>query len=317
VAPAEGRYETDAELGMHPKLYDAPHKRRAFIVYKPAGWSRDVRAPLIVLCHGCRQTAEEFAQGSRITELADRLGCLVLLPRQTKWANTWRCWNWYDPSMTTGGSEADIVAAHIRYVRQRYRADPQRVMAVGISAGAALAAALGLRHPRYVRAVVSHAGIAYGAANSALAAGEVMSRGPQADVAALGAQARARSRGRLPVALLAIHGEGDTVVAPANSIALVRQYLHYNGHPAATAATGEPCAMPDADDISTTATEDGRDVTTREWRIDGRLVVRHLSVGGLGHAWSGGDDALAFNDRRGPDATRLAGDFLNEVLPAP
>ena len=315
IPRAPGRFETDTELGMHPRLYDAPHKRREFIVYQPAGWSQDARAPLIVLCHGCKQTPEEFAKGTRITELADRLGCLVLMPRQTKWANPWRCWNWFDPAITAGGGEAEIIAAHIRFVRQRYRADPRRVMAVGISAGAALAAALGLRYPRHVHAVVTHAGIAFGAANSALAAHDVMSRGPQADVEAIGVQARARFGGVLPVPLLAIHGDSDAVIAPANSIALVRQYLHFNGHPAGSAVTDAPGAMPGADSTETTCTVDGRNVTTREWRLDGRLVVRHVDIAGLGHAWSGGDDTLAFNDSRAPDSSQLAADFLNEVLP--
>jgi hypothetical protein len=41
--------------------------------------------------------------------------------------------------------KAAIVAAQIRFVRNRYRADPRRVMAMGISAGAALAAVLGVQ----------------------------------------------------------------------------------------------------------------------------------------------------------------------------
>src|ERR1700681_530274 len=234
ILPAPGRFETDAELGMLPKLYDAPHKRRQFIMYVPAGWSIDVRAPLLVLCHGCKQTPEEFAQGTRIAALADLLGCLVLMPRQTKWANPWRCWNWFDPASLSGGGEAAIVARQIRFIRQRYRADARRVMAVGISAGAALAAVLGVRYPRHVRAVACHSGIACGAAGSAIAAHDVMQRGPQADVEVLGSEARAKWSGVLPVPLLAIHGDDDTVVAPANSIALVRQYLRLNGHLAVT-----------------------------------------------------------------------------------
>lgn len=315
VPRAAGRFETDAELGIHPKLYELPHRRREFVIYVPAGFSKEARAPLIVLCHGCKQTPEQFAKGTRIAELADRLGCLVLMPRQTRWANPLRCWNWFDPSMMTGGGEAEIVAAHVRFVRQRYRADPRRVMAVGISAGAALAAVLGVRYPRHVRAVVTHAGVACGAASSAIAASDVMLRGPQTDVEAIGTQARAKFGRALPVPLLAIHGADDTVVSPANSIALIRQYLHLNGHSAVSEDTVAPGELPGADSTVTVRTEDGREVTTREWRIDGRLVVRYVAITGLGHAWSGGDDALAFNDPRPPDESQLVGEFLREALP--
>jgi hypothetical protein len=40
----------------------------------------------------------------------------------------------------------------------------------------------------------------------------------------------------------------------------------------------------------------GRAAATRDWRVGGRLVVRHVSVAGLGHAWSGGDGRFPFND---------------------
>ena len=315
VPRAPGRFETDADLGMRGKLYDAPHKRRGFVMYVPAGWSKDLRAPLIVLCHGCKQTPEEFAKGSRIADLADRLGCLVLMPRQTKWANPWRCWNWFDPTVAAGEGEAEMIAAQIRYIRQRYRADKERVVAAGISAGAALAAVLGLHYPRHVRAVISTAGLACGAAASAISASDVMRRGPNADFEAVAVAARAKSGGSRLVPLLAIHGDDDTVVAPANSAALVRQYLRFNGHPSVDdARLSTPETLPAADSVALHRTADGRDVTTREWRMDGHLIARLIGVAGLGHAWSGGDDALAFNDARAPDATQLVGEFMADVF---
>jgi poly(hydroxyalkanoate) depolymerase family esterase len=314
VPRSPGRFETDAEIGVHSKLYDAPQKRREFLVYLPAGWKKEVQAPLLVLCHGCRQTPQEFAKGTRITELADQLGCIVLLPRQTRLANPWRCWCWFDQATASGGGETEIVAAQIRLIRRRFRTDPRRVVAVGISAGAALAAALGIHFPRQVRAVATHSGVACGAAISNLSAGDVMLRGPNTDVEAIAAQARAKAGHALPVPLLAIHGEADTVISPANSIALVRQYLRFNGHPAVAGETGAAADLPPADDTFAVATTDGRDVTTREWHIDRRLAVRYVSVAGLGHAWSGGDDALSYNDRHAPDASMLVGEFLNEIL---
>ena len=315
IVRTPGRFETDADLGMHPKLYDAPQKRREFVVYVPRGWSKEARAPLIVLCHGCKQTPEEFARGTRIAELADRLGCLVLMPRQTKWVNPWRCWNWYDPSAISGGGEAAIVAAQVRFIRKRYRADPRRIAVIGFSAGAALAAVLGMRYPRHVRAVITHAGVACGAASSAITASDVMLRGPNTDVEAIATQARAKYGGAPCVPLLAIHGESDVVVSPVNSIALIRQYLHFNGHVAVSEDAAAPGELPSADASVTVCTADNRDVTTREWRIDDRLVVRYVTISGLGHAWSGGDDGLAFNDAHAPDASQLVGEFLHEALP--
>jgi poly(3-hydroxybutyrate) depolymerase len=37
-------------------------------------------------------------------------------------------------------------------------------------------------------------------------------------------------------------------------------------------------------------------------------------VTGLGHAWSGGDASLAYNDAEAPDATALVGAFFADAL---
>ena len=79
----------------------------------------------------CRQDAGEFAQGTSIEALADRIGALVLMPRQKRTANPYRCWNWFDRRTADGKGEAAIVAAMIRKVLRRYGADPARVVAVG------------------------------------------------------------------------------------------------------------------------------------------------------------------------------------------
>ena len=103
-------------------------------------------------------------------------------------------------------------------------------------------------------------------------------------------------------------------MAPRNATALVRQYLRLNGHPAAGAAdaTGAACRRPTPSIASRCPAAAPQIV--REWRRDGRLVARHVEVAGLGHAWSGGDATLAYNDAGPPDATALVGDFFADAL---
>src|SRR4030095_13288610 len=277
--------------------------RREYLLYLPAGWVRWRRAPLVVFCHGCKQTPEEFAQGTRIAALADRLGWLVLLPRQKDSANAWFCWDWFATAAVAGRGEAAIVAAMMRSVRRWNRADHARVVVVGMSAGGALAAVLGLREPDVVRAVIVHSGLACGAARSAFTAIGVMQRGPETDVEAIAGAARRSPVTHVP--LLALHGEADHVVAAGNTTALVRQSLRFNDHAAVPTPMHRASSLP-ASDTEHHAIVHGRMTTTRDWHRDGRLVVRHVSVAALGHAWSGGDDSLAYNDSHGPDATALA-----------
>jgi poly(hydroxyalkanoate) depolymerase family esterase len=284
--------------------------RREYLLYVPAGWSWWTRAPLVVFCHGCKQTPEEFAEGAHVAAIADAHGWLVLLPRQSESANAWRCWNWFDGATVAGRGETAIVAAMIRSVRRWRRADPARIVAVGMSAGGALAAVLGLRDAGLVRAVVVHSGLACGSALSAFTAIGVMQRGPETDVEAIAAAARLAHPSRVP--LLAIRGEADHVVAGANATALVRQYLRFNGHPAVT-TTLSASRLPSAD-IEHRGLDHDRMTTTREWRMNDRPVVRYIAIAGLGHAWSGGDDALAFNDAKGPPATALVAAFIRDAL---
>ena len=315
--PEPGRFESGSKWSLRGFVAAAPFvaPSREYLVYVPRGRSVWRRAPLIVLCHGCRQTPEEFAQGSRITDLADRHGFVVLLPRQKDSANPWRCWNWFDTRTMSGAGEAAIVAAQIRSVRRRYRCHRQRVLVAGMSAGGAFAAVMGVRYPDLVKAVAVHSGLACGAAKSPLSAIAVMQSGPEQDVAAIGDVARATARPRdLPIPLLAVHGEADPVVSPRNAAALVRQYLHLNGHASTRAADATSSAMPAADTESRTTLANGRVEVVREWRSHGRLIVRLVEVTGLGHAWSGGDPTLAYNDAEAPDATALVGAFLADAL---
>ena len=315
--PAPGRFETGSKFSIHGFVGTAPMvwPRREFLVYVPKGRSRWKRAPLLVLCHGCKQTPEEVAQGTRVVEFADRTGCVVLLPRQKESANPWYCWNWFDRRTAHGEGEAAIVAAQIRSVRRAYRIDRKRVFAAGMSAGGALAAILGVRFPGLISAVAVHSGIACGATKGAMTAMNVMKDGPDQDVEAIASAARERAAPRdLRMPLLAIHGERDPIVAPRNAAALVRQYLKLNGHASVAASTANGWTLPVADTEARIPLPNGRTQIVREWRRDGRLVVRYVEVTGLGHAWSGGDDKLQYNDAGPPDATQLVGDFFTDAL---
>lgn len=315
--PEPGRFESGSNWSLKGFLAAAPFvlPSREFLVYIPKGRSNWRRAPLLVLCHGCKQTPEEFAQGTRITELADQHGFVVLLPRQKDTANPWRCWNWFDINTMKGAGEAAIVAKQIRFVRRRYRCNRKRVLVAGMSAGGAFAAVMGLRYPGLVTAVAAHSGLACGAAKSPLSAIMVMQNGPEQNVAAIGDEARAAAgRRALPIPLLAIHGQSDAVVAPRHATALIQQYLHLNGHASVLTPDAGSSELPAAESETRTTLPNGRTQVVREWRSKGRLVARLVEVTGLGHAWSGGDAALAYNDAEAPDAAALVGAFMTDAL---
>jgi poly(hydroxyalkanoate) depolymerase family esterase len=314
-----GRFEPGTAGSWHGWVASAPLvlPRRDYLAYLPSGYSRWRRWPMLVLCHGCKQSPEDIAAATRITAFADAKGWIVLLPRQKESANSWSCWNWFDGRTAHGAGEAAILLAQIEDVVDTYRGDRERVVVAGMSAGGALAAAFALRHAARVRGAFVHSGLACGAASTPGAAMNVMRRGPDADVEAIAREVRSRSAGLTAMPLCVVHGEADDVVANVNAAALVRQFLRLNEHPALARplppGTPQATTLPAADVETREALPGTRVVTTREWRNGERLVVRYVSIAELGHAWSGGDPAYPFNDPASPPATDALARFVTEV----
>jgi poly(hydroxyalkanoate) depolymerase family esterase len=274
---------------------------REYLLYLPRGMESVKRRALVVWIHGCRQDPEAFAAGTRIARAADERGFVVLLPRQTRMANSQLCWNWFDRRTAAGNGETAIVGAQTTEVIEKFGVDPRRVYVAGLSSGASLAATLALRMPQLFAAAALHSGVPCGAAFDAHDAGRVMVQGPRdgrADALAVEARAAAGPKARMPA--LVIQGAADDAVAPLNAEHLVRQFVLFNGGDPALAPTLTRAVHPRAFGYIMSEYYAGR-----------RLAARLLAIPGLGHAWSGGDSALDYCDERYPDATALICDFFD------
>ena len=245
--------------------------------------------PLIVMLHGCTQSPDDFAAGTRMNELAEEAGCFVAWPDQPSSANASRCWNWFnvaDQSRDRG--EPALIAGITREVMRDFPIDPARVYVAGLSAGGAAAAIMGARYPDLYAAIGVHSGLACGAArdlNSALAA---MKSGGRADI-----ELDAR-----PMPTIIFHGDADHVVNPRNA--------------------DQVAAQSTASATLKRTVEEGRSAGgvpyTRavEADPDGHPVLERWTLHGAGHAWSGGSAAGSFTDPRGPDASRAMMRFFQE-----
>jgi poly(3-hydroxybutyrate) depolymerase len=141
-----------------------------------------------------------------------------------------------------------------------------------------------------------------------------MHAGPDNDVARIGDAARAAQREPpLPVALLVVHGDRDDVVAPVNGVALVDQYLRFNGHAAGGGGYSPAAALPPSDASMRESVGGRHAFRADDWNRGKRVVVRHVAVAGLGHAWSGGDARHADADPQGPDALDLLARFAADA----
>src|SRR5687767_13454298 len=240
--PAPGRFSLGRKSALHGVLsFSLAPPWREYLLYLPRNMQAIKRPSLVVWIHGCRQEPEAFAGGTRIARYADERGFVVLLPRQTRMANSQLCWNWFDRRTAAGNGETAIVGAQTAEVIEKFGIDPGRVYVAGLSSGASLAATLALRMPKVFAAAALHSGVPCGAAFDAHDAGRVMEQGPRdgrADALAVEARAAAGPKARMPA--LVIQGAADDAVAPLNSEHLVRQFVLFNGGELAPGATLAP-----------------------------------------------------------------------------
>jgi poly(hydroxyalkanoate) depolymerase family esterase len=267
--------------------------------------------PLVVMLHGCHQDATQFAEGTRMNRLAEEKGYAVLYPQQRVDVQAQRCWRWYDRSTQQGDGDTALLAALVAGVCERHAIDRRRIYACGISAGAGMAAVLALNHPELIAAVGLHSAPVFGAGHSTVGALQVMRHGaPFHADAAIRAVLERRSEQELPAVAapmppmpaLLIQGEDDQVVDPVNQRQLARQWLQLNGLPAGPAM--RVAVKPAGRGGSRNAHE------IHDYLVGRKVVLRVVRIAGLGHAWSGGDPALAFNAKAGPDASRMALEFF-------
>lgn len=291
-------YSSLAEGGM------LPARRMPYWLYMPAN-APVGPLPLVVMLHGCDQSAEQFARGTRMNALAEEKGFAVAYPQQTLRGHPNRCWHWYERSTQDGGDDVRLIAGIIDKICAAYPIDRGRVYAAGLSAGAGMAHILALRHPERIAAVGLHSGPVYGAGHSKAGAYSVMQLGAShlAEQAIRMLMAGAAAFPGLPAIL--IQGREDRVVRRINQAQLEAQFRLING-------LDDASAMPPVDKAArVTGRRQSHAYRIRDYRRGRRVLLRICEIAQLEHAWSGGDCSLKYNACAGPDASRMMWDFFS------
>jgi poly(3-hydroxybutyrate) depolymerase len=283
------RFDVEAPVaswGWWPWPWPWNHASWTAALYRPAGLADTEEAPLVVLLHGCGQSAIEFAQASGFVAAARRGRFRLLCPEQRAQANAWRCWNWFHPAAQGGQGEQQVVLQALDAANAQVRTN--RIAAVGLSAGGGLAALLAFHQADRFDAVVT------------VAAPPLLGRGNLQDPRRVMAEGLAISPTlavlHLPrcAPLAVLHGDDDEVVAPRCAEQLVQQALHVMRR--------------DAVELAEHALPDGA-----EYLVGDRLVLRQRRLAGLAHLWSGAPGGHAHVARTGPRLTELVLAFLREV----
>ncbi len=224
---------------------------------------------LVVVLHGCTQTAAAYEAGAGWSTLAERYGFVLVCPQQSAANNQKSCFNWFLPGDTARGEgEALSIRQMVERAVVDHGVDRSRIFVTGLSAGGAMAAVMLATYPDVFAAGGIVAGLPYGSAANVQQALQAMFQAGGRPAAEWGDLVRAASPHRGPWPRLSIwHGGADAVVKPVNAGELVKQWTDVHGLPARPS---------------------GRDVVdghAREvWRdAAGHDVIESFTIAGMGH----------------------------------
>jgi feruloyl esterase len=192
---------------------------------------RNPQRALVVVLHGCTQTATSYDLGAGWSTLADRYGFNLLLPEQRAENNPKTCFNWFrENDIIRGQGEAASIRQMITTMSIEHDVDPGRVFITGLSAGGAMTAVMLATYPEVFAGGAVIAGLPYRSATSTRQALESMFRVRVRTPREWGDLIRAASPHRGPWPRVSVwHGGADTVVKPKNAEELLKQWTDVHG----------------------------------------------------------------------------------------
>lgn len=255
--------------------------------------------PLVVMLHGCNQTAPSFAQGTQMNRLAQSHGFVTIYPQQSVRNNLIRCWRWFERGEHSGMAEMRTLLQMIHTVIDDYQLDKEKVFLVGLSAGAGMASILAANHPDEFCAVALHSGPALNKADNMLSGLQIMADKELDSDASLVRYLSDFTPKRFNMPAMIIQGVKDLTVDKSNATELSKQFLYLNALP-----------MDSKAEFKTHEVGTPREYRHAIYRDKRQSVVEVIKACSLEHAWGGGDTTLPYNSVEGPDSSRLIIDFF-------
>jgi poly(hydroxyalkanoate) depolymerase family esterase len=236
---------------------------------------------LVVVLHGCGQSAAAYDLGTGWSMLAKHFGFALLMPEQQTANNSNACFNWFKPEDSKrGGGEACSIRQMIGRMVSEHRIDKHHVFITGLSAGGAMTSVMLAAYPEVFAAGAIIAGLPYGVATNVREALSGMFQSPARPPRELGDFVRNASKHRGPWPKVSVwHGSADRTVNPANADEIVKQWLDVHRLPAAPMLEGIVDGHP-------------RQIW---WNADGETVVESYTITDMAH---GTPIGTAENDHR-------------------
>ena len=236
---------------------------------------------LVVVLHGCGQTAAGYDLGAGWSTMAKRYGFALLMPEQQASNNAQGCFNWFNPEdVARDSGEACSIRQMIARIAGDAGIDARRIFVTGLSAGGAMTTVMLATYPELFAGGAVIAGLPFGVATNVREALNGMYQSPSRAAGELGDLVRNASHHKGPWPKLSVwHGSADRTVNPANANEIVKQWLDVHGLPAAPMSEGVVDGYP-------------RQIW---WNADGETIIESYTITDMAHGTPLG---VADNDER-------------------
>jgi poly(hydroxyalkanoate) depolymerase family esterase len=288
--PKPGRFGGLAELGrnLRPDLHSPLAEVKGFgtnpgnlrmFSYVPVV-QQHPRA-LVVVLHGCGQSAAGYDVGAGWSTLAKHYGFALLMPEQQLSNNANSCFNWFNPEdIVRDHGEACSIRQMIARMVSDYGIDLRRIFITGLSAGGAMTSVMLATYPELFAAGAIIAGLPYGVATNVREALTGMRASKTRPAGELGNLVRKATshKGKWPKVSV-WHGTADRTVYPGNANEIVKQWLDVHHLPLEPMSAGMVDGHP-------------HEVW---WDADGETVVESYTIADMAHGTPLG---VADNEKR-------------------
>ncbi len=249
--------------------------------FVPDGLRATQGLPLVVVLHGCSQTAAGYDLGAGWSKLAKHYGFALLMPEQRSSNNVNGCFNWFSPEDTTRDhGEACSIRQMVARMTHDNRIDKRRIYVTGLSAGGAMTSVMLATYPDVFAGGAVIAGLPFGVASNVRQALSGMFQSPSRPADQLGDLVRNASGHKGPWPKLSVwHGSADRTVNPANADEILKQWLDVHHLPQAPMSESTVNGYP-------------RQVW---WDKDGETIIESYTITNMAHGTPLG---LADNDER-------------------
>jgi len=247
--------------------------------------------PVVVLLHGCSQTAVDHANQAGWVTLADRFGFALVVAGQRGANNQGLCFNWFQPGdITRGSGEALSIANMVARFSTAHTMDPARVFVTGLSSGGAMTAVMLAAYPEVFAGGGVVAGVPYRCAESlndafsCMGSGRALAAQQWGDLVRNAYPAHTGARPRLSI----WHGTADGTVNVSNADNMLAQWKNVLGL-----------------DAPTTSDSNGTHAW-QQWTSNNQAVLEDHRISGMDHG-------TPVDPGAGPEQCGTAAAFMLDV----